>query len=82
MRQAVVVNDVLLSKKQELFIRYHPISVLNTSNLKYQSFDIHDLTRNKIEKILDENAEQELSKIDKELIEKLLGKPNHENRSE
>ena len=72
LRQATIVNSVLLNKRQQLFIKYHPICILNHDHqIEHKTLD-DNLNKQQIAQILEEDDENELSKIDRELFYQLI----------
>ena len=79
LRQTTVMNDILLSKKQKLFLHYHPISMLNHINLDANDelLDFDDMNKEQLKLILENNNESRLLEIDQKLIEQLIGKKSN-----
>ena len=76
MRQSIIVNNILLSKKQKLFVHYHPLNFIN--HAKNDEYRLpKDYSKEKIAKILEGLQEGELSNLDEQLIQQLIGKPEH-----
>ena len=76
MRQSIIVNNILLSKKQKLFVHYHPLNLINHANNDEYRLP-KDYSKEKITNILEGLQEGEFSNLDEQLIQQLIGKPEH-----
>ena len=71
LRQTTIVNSVLLNKRQQLFIKYHPICILNHDRqIEDKTLD-DNLSKQQITQIL-EDDESEFSRIDRVLVDQLI----------
>ena len=68
----------MLNKRQKLFLRYHPVSILN-HDFKPDDDLINqeDINEDELKLILQDNDENDILRIDQKLIEQCIGKNNH-----
>ena len=79
LRQSQVINDVLLSKRQALLLKYHPLWILERNWKPKFLNSNHKEEINQIDQILGIEEGIELSNVDKKLIDQLFGNKSENN---
>ena len=70
----------MLNKRQKLFLKYHPVSILNHDfKPDDELINQEDINEDELKLILQDNNQDGLLRIDQKLIEQCIGKSN-ENR--